>query len=74
MSRRANRSPIRAWSESQWDKAVTKSFFRTLKTELIHHTKPKSVEITKKEVFEFIGIWCDRGRIHASLGCMTPEK
>jgi transposase InsO family protein len=39
-----------------WDNAVTESFFRILKSELIHPIKEKTVEVTKIEVFEFIEI------------------
>lgn len=64
MSRRAN----------CWDNAVAESFFRTLKTELIHQMEIKSIESTKREIFEFIEIWYNRQRIHASLGYLTPEE
>ncbi|MFP4091892.1 MAG: IS3 family transposase [Cyclobacteriaceae bacterium] len=39
-----------------WDNAFAESFFRTLKTELIHQMEIKSIEATKMEVFEFIEI------------------
>lgn len=55
-----------------WDNAVAESFFRTLKSELIHQMEVKSIAMTKIEVFEFIEIWYNRKRIHASLGYMTP--
>jgi putative transposase len=55
-----------------WDNAVAESFFRTLKIELIHQMEVKSVEVTKIEIFEFIEIWYNRKRIHASLGYLTP--
>ena len=55
-----------------WDNAVAESFFRTLKTELIHPMEVKSIAKTKIEVFEFIEIWYNRKRIHASLGYLTP--
>ena len=64
MSRRAN----------CWDNAVAESFFKTLKTELIHQMERKSIQTTKIEVFEFIEVWYNRQRIHASLGYMTPEQ
>ncbi|MEK6482594.1 IS3 family transposase [Catalinimonas sp. 4WD22] len=57
-----------------WDNAVAESFFRTLKLELIHHVEMKSVVATKIEIFEFIEVWYNRQRIHASLGYMTPEQ
>jgi transposase InsO family protein len=55
-----------------WDNAVAESFFRTLKTELIHPMEMKSIAMTRIEVFEFIEIWYNRKRIHASLGYLTP--
>jgi putative transposase len=57
-----------------WDNAVAESFFKTLKTELIHHTEVKPVAMAKIEIFEFIEIWYNRKRIHASLGYMTPDE
>jgi transposase InsO family protein len=57
-----------------WDNAVAESFFRTLKSELIHPMKEKLMEVAKIEVFEFIEIWYNRKRIHASLGYMTPDE
>ncbi|QHT66372.1 IS3 family transposase [Rhodocytophaga rosea] len=35
-----------------WDNVVAESFFRTLKTELIHQREIKSTEATKREVFD----------------------
>jgi putative transposase len=57
-----------------WDNAVAESFFRTLKTELIYQRETKSIEATKREVFEFIEIWYNRQRIHISLGYLTPDE
>ena len=57
-----------------WDNAVAESFFRTLKTELIHQVEMKEMESTKVDIFEFIEIWYNRQRIHASLGYMTPDE
>lgn len=57
-----------------WDNAVAESFFRTLKVELIHQIELKPMEATKMEVFEFIEIWYNRQRIHASLGYLTPDE
>lgn len=57
-----------------WDNAVAESFFKTLKMELVHQMEVKSIEATKREIFEFIEIWYNRQRIHASLGYLTPEE
>jgi transposase InsO family protein len=57
-----------------WDNAVAESFFRTLKSELIHQMEVKSIAMTKIEIFEFIEIWYNKKRIHASLGYLTPNE
>ncbi len=55
-----------------WDNAVAESFFKTLKAELVYVTEPTSIAETKIGVFEFIEIWYNRKRMHASLGYLTP--
>lgn len=57
-----------------WDNAAAESFFRTLKTELIYQVEMKSMAKTKIEVFEFVEVWYNRQRIHASLGYLTPHE
>lgn len=57
-----------------WDNAVAENFFKTLKSELVYHHKFHSVEIAKKEVFEFIEIWYNRKRKHAYLRYQSPEQ
>ena len=51
-----------------WDNAVAESFFKTLKSELIYTTEPTTMAEAKVNVFEFIEIWYNRKRMHASLG------
>jgi transposase InsO family protein len=55
-----------------WDNAVAESFFKILKSELVYHRKFKNQDQAKIEVFEFIEIWYNRQRIHASLDYKTP--
>jgi len=57
-----------------WDNAVAESFFKTLKTELIYHQEYKTIEQAKLAVFEYIEIWCNRKRLHSSLGYKTPVE
>lgn len=57
-----------------WDNAVAESFFKTLKSELINQVSLKTVAAIKIEVFEFLEIWYNRKRIHASLGYLTPME
>lgn len=56
-----------------WDNAVAESFFKILKSELVHHNRFISQLQAKVEVFQFIEIWYNRNRIHAYLGYLTPE-
>ena len=57
-----------------WDNAVAESFFKTLKSELIYTAEPTTIAKTKVDVFEFIEIWYNRKRMHASLGYLTPVE
>jgi transposase InsO family protein len=57
-----------------WDNAVAESFFKTLKSELVNQIEPKAMAVTKIEVFEFLEVWYNRKRIHASLGYLTPVE
>ena len=57
-----------------WDNAVAESFFKTLKSELIHVAKPTTMTETRVSVFEFIEVWYNRKRMHASLGYLTPVE
>lgn len=73
---KANQWVIQSMSRKAncWDNAVAESFFKTLKTELIHQVEMKTMETAKIEIFEFIEIWYNRKRIHASLGYLTPKE
>lgn len=57
-----------------WDNAVMENFFKILKSETGYNTVYSSIEIAKRELFEFIEIWYNRQRIHSILGFLTPEE
>ena len=57
-----------------WDNAPMESFFHTLKTELVHHRDYQSHWKAKADIFEYIEVFYNRGRIHAILGYLTPEE
>lgn len=57
-----------------WDNAVAESFFKILKTELVYHSKLETIAQAKLEIFEFIEVWYNRYRIHATLGYLSPTE
>lgn len=57
-----------------WDNAVAESFFHTLKTELIYHSKFKTREEAKYAIFEYIEIFYNRIRMHSTNDYLSPVK
>jgi len=59
-----------------YDNAVSESFFKTLKTELIYLKKGgyKSRVEAKREIFEYIECFYNSKRLHSSLGYYTPRE
>jgi putative transposase len=57
-----------------WDNAVAESFFHTLKVELIHQYKFKSIEEAKKAIFEYIEVFYNRIRMHSSNNYLSPVE
>ena len=54
-----------------WDNAVVKSFFHTLKTELVHHEDYRSRTEAKASIFEYIEIFKNRQRRRSHIGQMA---
>jgi len=57
-----------------WDNAVAESFFATLKTELVADAKWPTRQAAQRDLFEYIEVWYNRQRLHASLGYRTPAE
>ncbi len=57
-----------------WDNAVMKSFYRTLKVELIYLKKHETKMEAKRDIFEYIEIFYNRERLHSFLGYNSPEE
>ena len=57
-----------------WDNAVSESFFKTLKTELIYHRDYETKADAALEIFEYIEVWYNRKRRHSALDYHTPEE
>lgn len=56
------------------DNAVAESFFGTLKNELIYHEDYKTKAQARQSIFEYIEVFYNRQRRHASLHYMTPVE
>ena len=57
-----------------WDNAPMKSFFGSLKTELVHRTTFPTREAARRAIFEYLEIFYNRRRRHSGLGFLTPAK
>lgn len=57
-----------------YDNAVTESFFRTVKTELVYHEKYKTRDQARKSIFKYIEIFYNRYRIHSSIGGVSSYQ
>ncbi|MDP6651609.1 MAG: IS3 family transposase, partial [Gammaproteobacteria bacterium] len=55
-----------------WDNAVAESFFRALKTEWAYHIELDNLEQARRELFEYIEVFYNNQRLHATLDYVTP--
>lgn len=56
------------------DNAVAESFFGTLKNELVYHEDYYTRAQAKQSIFEYIEVFYNRQRRHASLNYLTPVE
>lgn len=56
------------------DNAVAESFFGSLKNERVHHEDYRTRAQARQSVFEYIEIFYNRKRRHASLNYLTPVE
>ena len=57
-----------------WDNAVSESFFRTLKREVVMGKRFKTRREARRAIFEYIEVYYNRQRHHSSNGYLTPEE
>jgi putative transposase len=57
-----------------YDNAVTESFFRTFKTELVYQQELSTRRIASMMVFDYLEVFYNRQRLHSSIGYMTPYE
>ena len=55
-----------------WDNAPMESFFGTLKQEMVHHRRYRTRQQAMGEIREYIEVFYNRQRRHASLGNLSP--
>jgi len=55
-----------------WDNACVESFFGSLKNEWVRNKIYKTFDDAKKDIFNYIEMFYNRKRRHASLGYISP--
>lgn len=55
-----------------WDNAVAESFFHSLKTQFVYHTKFQTREEAERSLFWYIEIYYNRRRRHSTNGYLAP--
>lgn len=56
-----------------YDNACIESFHASLKKEEVYQTKYVTFDEAKLAIFQYIEGWCNRKRIHSSIGYKTPQ-
>ena len=56
------------------DNAVAESFFKTLKRELVKERSYRTRDEAKQDIFKYIEPYCNRVRMHSTLGYMSPVE
>lgn len=55
-----------------WDSALAESLFKTLRREPVNGKGCKTREEAKRDVFKYIELYCNRRRMHSSIGHSAP--
>lgn len=55
-----------------WDNAPMESFFKTLKVERIYQVRYGTRVQARLDIFDRVEGYCNRGRLHTSVGFVTP--
>jgi len=57
-----------------WDNAVAESFFHSIKTQMIHHSKFQNVAEAEHALFNYIEVYYNRQRKHSTNGYKSPAN
>ena len=49
-------------------------FFGSLKTELTHNKKYKTIAEARRDIFDYVEVFYNKERLHSTLGYMSPEE
>jgi putative transposase len=55
-----------------WDNAPSKSFFHTIKTDLIHQQNHQSRAEAEQDIFEYFEVFYNRPRRHLTIDYLAP--
>lgn len=55
-----------------YDKAVTETVFKTLKTEWMYGKRYRNQQELRQALFDYIEVFYNRKRLHSTLGYTTP--
>jgi transposase InsO family protein len=55
-----------------YDNSPVESFFSSLKRECIHRKKYTSIKEVEKDLFQYIGLFYNRKRLHSFLDYKSP--
>ena len=67
-------SPIGIKARPPLDNAVAESFSKTLKRELVEERSYRTRDEAKQDIFKHIELYCNRVRMHSTLGYMPPVE
>lgn len=57
-----------------YDNAITETFFKTLKSELVYFEKYQTRQQAHSSLFEYIELFYNRKRRHSAINYMTPAE
>jgi len=57
-----------------WDNAVSESFFKILKSELVYRQHFAGLKDALRSIFEYIEVFYNRQRRHSTLGYLSPAE
>ncbi len=59
---------------NRYDSALMKSFYRTIKRELIQHSNFETPKQAQQDIFKYIELYYNTKRMHSSFGYISPAQ